>query len=70
MRNSNLYTVCTKYHTYDLNSVINPSTLFVHLQGFNRELETETLIYLIYPNRFTINKNINNFTAIYEDTYI
>ena len=64
------YMVSTKYHTYEINSVITPATLFTHLQGFNRELEKETLLYLIYPNKFIVNKNLINFIPIYDDTYI
>ena len=58
------------YNTYELNDVITPATLFVHLEGFNRILEEEELIYLIYPNKFTINKNLKNFPAVYNNTYI
>ena len=62
------YLICSKRRTSEINEVLNPSTLFVDLKGDNYKLSSDSLVYLIYPNK--VSTDITNFTPIYENTYI
>ena len=64
------YMLCSSRYTMELNDILNPTTLYANLQGNNYNLSENSLIYLIYPNKFKIVGHITNFTPIYENTYI
>lgn len=64
------YMLCSPRATKEVNNVLNPATLYVNIQGDSHLLPKDSLIYLIYPNKFEIIGHITNFTPIYENTYI
>lgn len=64
------YTVCSTRGTQKINDVLNPAVLFVNLDGDNYKLKENSFIYLIYPNQFELKGNIQDFTPVFENTYI
>ena len=62
--------ICTRRRVFEVNDVINPALLNVNLEGDNFSYNPEEIVYLIYPNKFVVNKTIKNFVPQYEDTYI
>lgn len=64
------YMICTRRRAFEINDVINPALLNVNLEGDNFSYNPEEIVYLIYPNKFVVNKTIKNFVPQYEDTYI
>ena len=64
------YKICTEKLTVDINDILNPSTLYINLEGNKYDFSENSFIYLIYPNKFKVIGEITNFTPIYENTYI
>ena len=64
------YLMCSMFRTTEVNDILTPAILFNDLQGFNRNVGVESIIYLIYPNKFRVNKNLTQFTPVYDYTYI
>ena len=64
------YLLCSTRSINEVNDILNPATLFIDLKGDNYRLSEDSLIYLIYPNKFKVSVNINYFTPIYDNTYI
>ena len=64
------YMLCTKIGAFEVNDIINPALLNVNLKGNNFSFDSEEIVYLIYPNKFVVNKTITHFVPQYEDTYI
>ena len=65
------YTIVAKNKTFSINNVINPATLFFSMptEG-NNSIPENSLVFLIYPNKFISNKTLTNFTAQFKNTYI
>ena len=67
----NEYTILDGNNSITINNIINPATAFLHLDEALEDLSFNSkLAYFIYPNKFTVNKTISNFTAVYKNTYI
>ena len=64
------YTVCSIRGTQKINDVLNPALLYINSEGDNYKLKENSLIYLIYPNQFELKGNIEDFTPVFENTYI
>ena len=63
------YTILTENGPYAINNIINPATIFFSDPN-NNILQEDSLVFLIYPNKFSSNKTLRNFTAKYKNTYI
>lgn len=64
------YCVCTPNGIFQINSILNSSVLYINLDGSEESLPEDTIVYLIYPDKFTVNKEIKNLIVEYEYTYI
>lgn len=64
------YTVCSTRGVQKINDVLNPAILFINSDGDNYKLKENSLIYLIYPNQFELKGIIQDFTPVFENTYI
>lgn len=65
------YTILDGLNSYTINNIINPAAAFLHLDDALQDSElTNKLVYFIYPNKYSSNKTITNFTAEYRNTYI
>ena len=62
--------------SYPLNNIISPAVIFIdYPEDYNYVINNEKIIYknlsyLIYPNKYSCNNILINFTAEYDHTYI
>lgn len=63
------YTIVTQSGAYAVNNIINPAVIFFS-DPDKQVLQPDELVYLVYPNKFSSNKKLLNFTAKYKNTYI
>lgn len=65
------YVLCTESSFFEVKDIVGiGENLVFNLNDSIQQDENETLLYLLYPNRFFVNTNIENFTPVYEHTYI
>lgn len=72
----NDYTILTEYNTYSINNIISPAVIFIdYPEDYDYIKNTERIVYkklgyLIYPNKYNCNYDLESFTAEYDHTYI
>ena len=62
------YTIVAKNKIYQINNIVNPATIF--FSDEEGEVLENSLVFLIYPNKFSSNKPLRNFTVQFKNTYI